>query len=130
MRIRNSRVGLRLACAFGVLVLMLIAIACVGLCGANGQQHAQEEIVKEDAVSNDLLQLKFHLADANGSEVAYALAAVRGDLNAVDDTAGSRQEFLRDVQTFRDARDVFAAHTLDASKSVLRDEIDASFEQF
>ena len=130
MRIKDSRVGLRLAAAFGVLVVMLVAIAGLGVWGADRQQQAQEQIIHADLVTNDLLQLKFDLADANGSEIAYALEAVADGAGVVDDTAGSRQEFLVDVQTVRTARDAFARHTLSSANLALLADVDASFEQF
>src|SRR5258708_31784317 len=96
-RIRDIRVGVRLGVAFGLLALLLVAIVGVGLWTTSTQRDAEVRVVRANDVTRDLLQMKFHIADSNGSETAYSFDAVRGTPGATDDTVGNRKAFLTDV---------------------------------
>jgi methyl-accepting chemotaxis protein len=129
-RIRDIRVGVRLGVAFGILTLLIFAVAAVGVWSASKQQDAQDRIVRAGVVTRDVLEMKFDAADFNGSETAYALDVVRGTPGATDDTVGNRQQFLLDAQVFRTAHDEFLTRELDSTDSALDDALFNGFEQF
>jgi methyl-accepting chemotaxis protein len=129
-RIRNVRVGVRLAVAFGLLTLLLVAVVGVGVWGTATQRDAEQDVVRANDITRDVLQMKFRTGDFNGSETAYAFDAERGTPGAVDDTVGNRREFLLDVQAFRDARDTFDRNALTAAESEQAQAISADFDEF
>ena len=90
----NARVGARLAVAFGVVGLLLVAMVAVALWGFNEQSKAQAQIITDLAHTKDAMQVKYRSADFNGWQTAYALDAVLGTANATNDDVGTRLEFL------------------------------------
>jgi methyl-accepting chemotaxis protein len=129
-RIRNARVGIRLAAAFGLIAVLLIGIVGVAVAGDSAQKTAQDRIVRSAAVTNDLLQMKFLTADFVTSETAYAFDVVRGVADADSDTVGSRQQFLADVQLFRAADQQFETHSLSAAEAKLEAAFRDDFDRF
>jgi methyl-accepting chemotaxis protein len=129
-RIRNARVGIRLAAAFGLIAVLLIGIVGVAVAGDSAQKTAQDRIIRSAAVTNDLLQMKFLTADFVTSETAYAFDVVRGVVDADSDTVGSRQQFLADVQLFRDADHQFETHSLSAAEAKLEATFRNDFDRF
>src|SRR5262245_21368188 len=101
-RIRDVRVGVRLAVSLGLIAALLTVIVGVGLSTASKQRGAQDRIVRATDVRRDLFQMKVSAAAANSSQVAYALAASRGEAGATNDDVGHRKQFLADIQAFRD----------------------------
>jgi methyl-accepting chemotaxis protein len=128
--IRDTRVGVRLAVAFGLLVALLMTVVGVGLWGGSSQSAAKNRVVQANDVTRDLLQMKFDTADFNGSETAYALDVARGAPGATDDTVGNRKAFLTDVQTFRDAQTAFGRHRLSSQEGALLDAFRADVDKF
>jgi methyl-accepting chemotaxis protein len=129
-RFGDSRVGVRLAMAFGLLIVLLAAVVGVGVWGTSTQRDALARVVRANDVTRDTLRMTFHIGDFNGSETAYAFDAVRGTPGAVDDTVGNRHEFLIDVQAFRDARDALARDRMTADEIQLADAVSAGADQF
>ena len=129
-RIKDMRVGVRLAGAFGLIALLLIVVVGVGVSGASKQRRAQDRIIEAAEVRRDLLQMKFQIADLNGAQNAYALAIVRGELGATNDEVGARQKFLANVEIFRKSHQAFEAHNLTGREKELEDAFHASFEDF
>ena len=129
-RIKDMRVGVRLAGAFGLIALLLMVVVGIGVSGASKQRRAQDRIVKAAEVRRDLLQMKFQVADFNGAQTAYALAIVRGEAGATNDEVGARKQFLLDVELFRKSHEAFAAHNLTGREAELEDSFHKSFEQF
>ena len=97
----NARVGVRLAVAFGLVGLLLVAMGAVAFWGFNEQGKTQDRIVEDLSDTHDAMQVKYRSADVNGLQLAYALDALLGT-EGVDDDAGARQEFLASVESFRD----------------------------
>jgi methyl-accepting chemotaxis protein len=97
--VRDSRVGLRLGAAFGLVALLLAAIAAVGLWG-NSSQRSSEKALGHDIDSLQAVsQLKYLAADFNGWQTAYGFDAVRTGL-PIDDSKGSRKRFLTSAHDF------------------------------
>jgi methyl-accepting chemotaxis protein len=128
--IRDTRVGVRLAVAFGLIAVLLIVVVGVGVSAASKQRSAQDSIVEAAEVRRDLLQLKFQSAAVNGSQTAYALSINRGELGASNDEVGHRQQFLRDVKALDEAHERFEAHQLSERESELEQALDADFMEF
>ena len=129
-RIKDMRVGVRLAGAFGLIALLLMVVVGIGVSGASKQRRAQDRIVKAAEVNRDLFQLKFQGAAVNGAQNAYALAIVRGEIGATNDEVGARQQFLLDVELFRKAHEVFETHNLTGREAELEEAIHDSFNLF
>jgi methyl-accepting chemotaxis protein len=129
-RIKDMRVGVRLAGAFGLIALLLIVVVGIGISGASKQRRAQDRIVAAAEVRRDVLQMKFQVADINGAQNAYALAIFRGELGASNDEVGARQQFLREVEIFRKSHEAFEAHNLSGRESELEESFHSSFETF
>src|SRR4051812_27759564 len=129
-RIRDIRVGVRLALAFGVLILMLMAVVGVGLWVTARQSSAEGEVQRAADVIRDGLELKFRIADVNGSEVGYAFEAARGTPGATDDAVGERQAFLTDAQAYRDAREALLRNRLTAAEADTVQQLSATFDRF
>ena len=127
---KNTRVGVRLALVFGVIIVLLAGIVGVGLWGASSQRSAQDRIVTANDVTRDLLQMKFEAADFNGSETAYVFDAVRGTPGATDDGVGNRKQFLDDVQAFQDTHARFESHPLDATDIALEEKFHDGVAEF
>jgi methyl-accepting chemotaxis protein len=100
-RIKNLRVGTRLALAFGLIALLLVTVIAVGLNGSAAQKRAETHAVDGMRSAHDHMVVKFRAADFNGWLNAYALDAQRGATGAADDTAGSRKRFLDSAAAFR-----------------------------
>ena len=129
-RIKDLRVGVRLAGAFGLIALLLIVVVGIGISGASKQRRAQDRIVEAAEVRRDLLQMKFQVADLNGAQNAYALAIFRGELGASHDEVGARQQFLLDVEIFRKSHEAFEEHNLTGRERELEESFHSSFETF
>lgn len=129
-RIKDTRVGVRLAGGFGLVGLLLIIVVGVGVAGASAQRSAQARIVRAANLRLDLLQMKFHSADFVSAQTAYAFDVIRGVKNATDDTVGNREQFLLDVADFREAHEAFEARQLSAEETALEEAFHDGFALF
>ncbi|MEO8695783.1 MAG: methyl-accepting chemotaxis protein [Acidimicrobiales bacterium] len=128
--IRDIRVGVRLAVAFGLIAVLLAVVVGVGVSGASRQQRAEDRVIRATRISNDFGELKFHAAAVNGSQNAYALAIFRGEAGASNDEVGARKKFLLDVQAYRQADTTFETYNLTGEQAALENAFDADFELF
>ena len=130
IRIRDFRVGVRLAAAFGLIAVLLIVIVGVGVTGASSQRGAQDRIIQATDLRRDVRQMKYFAAVANGSQTAYAHDAARDGASALADSAVNRRQFLDAVQGFEETHESFAADRLTAAESDLAVAFHADFVQF
>jgi methyl-accepting chemotaxis protein len=128
--IRDLRVGVRVAAAFGLIALLLVVVVAVGVSGASTQRGAQDRIIRSTDLRRDVRQMKYFAAVANGSQTAYAHDAAGGDATALDNSADNRKQFLDAVEGFRETHDEFAADRLTATESDLAVGFHADFELF
>ena len=129
-RVRAVRVGVRLASAFGLMGMLLVALAGVCLSGLAAQQRGVAEIRTDTAIRRDALLIKFGSADFNGLENLYAFDIVRGVPAAADDAVGSRKSYLAAVARFRTALDVIARYRLTPDQRSVVQAIGKDFEQY
>ena len=127
--VRDSRVGQRLGAAFGVIALLLVAIAAVGLWG-NASQRSTEKDLDADVTSLQAVsQLKYLAADFNGWQTAYGFDRVRTH-EAIDDNKGSRKRFLESAHAFEAAVTTAQATSVAAEDKSDMDTVRASFDRF
>src|SRR4051794_22961155 len=98
--VRDSRVGLRLGMAFGLMALLLVVVAGVGLWGSSRQESSTKDISHDVSSLQDVSQLKYLAADFNGWQTAYGFDAVRSPGTPIDDAKGSRKRFLDSTRAF------------------------------
>jgi methyl-accepting chemotaxis protein len=122
-------VGIRLALAFGLLVVLIGVIVAVGVTAASNQQRAQAKIIKADDVAHDLTQKKYVAAAMNASQTAYALDVQRGTAGALDDDGGNRRQFLDDTKKMSAADSTLEGHRLGGAEVDLEKAFDADFER-
>jgi len=121
-RIRNIGVGFRLAMAFGLVAVLLVAVIGVALQNSAQETRNRGSIVSATNTGRDVLAAKFSLADLKSSQTAYALEAVSNISGATDDSAGSRAQYLLDAATFNtDLNRVSDDALTAAERSQLRD---------
>ncbi|GIE94519.1 methyl-accepting chemotaxis protein [Paractinoplanes rishiriensis] len=97
------RIGVRLAAAFTVLVVLLLVVMASALVSSAKVEAATLRMERAQRVVELIKDAKFGSADFNGWQTAYAFDAVRGERNAASDDGPSRKAFLDSVQRFRDA---------------------------
>jgi methyl-accepting chemotaxis protein len=129
-RIRNLRVGLRLAIAFGLVGVLLVSLIAMGLQNSSEQDRVRDDIVDASTIGRDVLTAKFLLADLNGSQNAYALEIVTGVDGATDDVGGSREQFLLNAANLGAALATVAEHRLNAVEDSRLRVLRARFGEF
>lgn len=100
-RLGDLRVGTRLAVAFAAIGLLLLAVVTVALRGSSSQIGSERALIADQGAIQEVLQLKFRAADIKGRQTAYALDAVRGAKDALDEATGTRKSYLDSVASFR-----------------------------
>lgn len=100
-RLRDSRIGFRLAAAFAAVGRLLTAVVVVALSGIRSQGADTDELVADQQTIGEVLQVKYRAADFNGWQTAYAFDVVRGQVDALDDGQGNRKLFLDSIDAFR-----------------------------
>ena len=126
--VRDSRVGQRLGAAFGIVTLLLVAVAGVGLWGSSSQESSTKELSDDVHSLQAVSELKYIAADFNGWQTAYGFDAVRAPESPIDDAKGSRKRFLDSAQSFASeleiAQDSSVADEDKKDMEVLRTEFD------
>ncbi len=129
-RLQNLGVGQRLGAAFGLITLLLIAVVGVALNANASQQRTERALLEHQRASAAALQVKFRAADFNGWQTAYAFDAVRKARGALDDTGGTRKEFLDSTAAFRTELAALDTHAELKASRADTELISRSFEQF
>ncbi len=101
--LRRWRVGQRLAGAFGVLVLLLLAVLAVGLRTAGAQDAAADQLQRQERFVAAAGAAKYAAAHVRGRQTAYALDVVRGVPGAAQDASPSRASYLAATREFEQA---------------------------
>lgn len=99
--LRRLSLGRRLACAFAVVLLLLLGVLGVGLDTASAQSRAAAQLANADRLLAAAGQVKFRSADFNGWQTAYAFDVLRGAPDATSDGAPSRAAFLSSAAAFQ-----------------------------
>jgi methyl-accepting chemotaxis protein len=94
--LRNARMGLRLAAAFGAVGLLLVAVVTVALLGLRSEGRSVELLAGDQRTAEAVLQLKFRAADVKARQNGYVLEA--GAAGGGDD---SRRDFLDSLEALR-----------------------------
>ena len=126
-RLRDAQVGTRLAAAFGLFVLLLVVMLGVGLWGSSEQSRAQGIILQHERIAQDVLQVKFRVADVNGYQNAYAFDVNQGVASATDDSVGNRKTFLASAAAFREELQAIEA---DDEERAQVDALGQSFDRY
>jgi methyl-accepting chemotaxis protein len=92
--LRKVKVGTRLAGAFTILVILLIASIGLALSTTSQMKAAQDNIVEHAQLLYDAEEARYHAATLSGEQNAYLLAFLRGDTAALEDTSTNRANFL------------------------------------
>ena len=98
MNIGNMKIGLRLGCAFGVVLLMLVAVATLGLSRMSAIQDSMETVTKANNV-------EANMATTMRASVADRMITLR-DIVLLEDVAGMSKEVDRlraQAQVYADA---------------------------
>ncbi|MEV6850768.1 methyl-accepting chemotaxis protein [Actinoplanes sp. NPDC051411] len=127
--LNRMRLGVRLAAAFSVVVMLLLVVMGVALATSARQQAAADRMERAQQFVVAVKDAKFSAADFNGWQTAYAFDALRGVSDAASDTGSSRKAFLASVQTFR-TRVEAAASTAPSSAQADVQQITAVLDQF
>ncbi|WP_432497776.1 methyl-accepting chemotaxis protein [Kineococcus gypseus] len=101
--LRTLRLGQRLAVAFSVLVLLLLAVLAAGLSASASQGGAAEQLRVQQGFGAAAHKAKYAAADLNGWQTAYAFDAVRGVAGAAQDGTGARKAYLEAAERFEAA---------------------------
>ena len=128
--IQRVRVGARLALAFGILGLLLVAVLGVALWGLGHQSTARDRLLNSRQLTQAAGELKFGAADFYGWQTAYAFDAFRMGPAALEDDAENRRRFLQGAQFFRDELTTLEDADIDAVEAALAAQIREHFEEF
>jgi methyl-accepting chemotaxis protein len=127
---RRTGLLIRLACAFGLLGGLLVAIGVVGLVSNSSQSTATGRVSRMMGLTSDVGRARFRTADFNGWQTAYAYDICRGVAGATADTADSRKAFLASAAAFRGDLAAVKAHELTADQSRAVVEAESAFAEF
>lgn len=119
------RVGPRLAGAFGLLIVLLIAVVGIGLVNVGAAADVQDRLIASIHLTRDAQETKFHAADLNGSQTQYVLEESRGLPN--DE---SRAAFLEAADEFEQHLDTLDASGLPVDQQADLQQMRSSFEEF
>ena len=128
--IQRTRVGARLALAFGVLGLLLAIVVSVALWGFARQSAARERIVEDQQLTEAAGELKFGAADFNGWQTAYAFDVFRSGPSAVEDDAENRRRFLTSTEFFSEQLASLRAGDIDEIEEGLASRLAVHFEEY
>jgi methyl-accepting chemotaxis protein len=128
--VRDSRVGQRLGAAFGLVALLLVAVAVVGLWGSARQESSAKDLGHDIGALGDVAQLKYLAADFNGWQTAYGFDAVRSPGSPIDDSKGSRKRFLDSAHAFGAELDIAQASSVAAEDKRDIDALRTDFDRF
>ncbi len=92
-------VARRLAVGFGTVAVLLALVSVIAVRSTSSASNGATSIGAHLDVTKALADLKFHAADFNGWQTAYALDAALG--KGLADTDPSREAFLKAVEEFR-----------------------------
>ncbi|WP_344476016.1 methyl-accepting chemotaxis protein, partial [Kineococcus aurantiacus] len=127
--LRRWRLGPRLAAAFSVVVVLLLAVLAAGLSAGASQGAATDRLQAQQRFSAAALTAKYAAADLNGWQTAYAFDAVRAP-GALDDGTGSRGAYLDSAGRFEQALRVLADRSTAAETDDDIAQLGALYEQF
>ena len=128
--IQRAPVGVRLALAFGILGLFLVAVLAVDLWGFEQQSTARNRILASQQLTEAAGELKFGAADFYGWQTAYAFDAFRTGPSAVEDGAENRRRFLASTESFREELARLQGADIDAVEARLAEQLDEHFAAF
>ncbi len=126
-QLRRLRVGGRLALAFGLMTVLLLAVTVVGSVAVRSLDAAQSEIRLYGVERRDAQRIRFYISEAHGAQQEAILAATRGDSSALDDSAPHRVEFAAAVEQVRGYIDGVDEEALSAD---VRDDVGALSSAF
>lgn len=122
--------GTRLAGGFAVLVVLMIVGVVLSLGTLSTMKSAQDDITEHAQLLLDAEEAKFHAATLNGSQNAYVLQAVRGDVTALDDTSANRAVFLKSAADLTAHLDAIAADSLTTEQQADLQAMREGFDRF
>ncbi len=124
------RVGGRLALAFGLMTVLLLAVTVVGSVAVRSLDAAQSEVRLDSAERRDAQRIRFSISDAHSAQSESILEAARGNVSALEASSPQRVEFDSAVQLVRTYIDGIDTQGLPAD---LRDEVvslSSAFDDF
>jgi methyl-accepting chemotaxis protein len=114
LRFRNIKVGTRLAAAFGVVALLVAAVAGLAVSVASAQQTAARHSRADIATTQAIRDLKF-----DATSVAVAENSVAYDYSSAADASGDLQGLSDALKAFADGYQVVASQQLGAGDAKL-----------
>ncbi|MCI2237021.1 methyl-accepting chemotaxis protein, partial [Kineococcus sp. TRM81007] len=122
--LRRVRVGTRLALAFGLVLVLLLATGTAALVGIAEQSRSVEHQRDITDLVRYAEQQRFYAADVSGWQAAYAWDTYRLGLpGAVDPTSDNRAGFLADEEKLRQALAAAPTDLMDATERELETTI-------
>lgn len=128
--LRDAKVGTRLATAFGLIGILLVAGFGVGLWGDMVQTRSADAIETSSDTRRDVMGLKFGASQISGWQRAYALETLGAGNGGVDDSIGARKSFLDSVATFRASYEAVTNDRLTKQERTALELVKTSFDQF
>ena len=127
---RRLSLGQKLYGSFGLVLLLLVAVAGVSYWGSSSQGAAADQLATSVTRTQLAMQLKFRDADFNGWQTAYAFDIVRGLKGATSDSAASRKAFLQSAAAFRKEADALSHARLTSGEQATLNQVMSAFGQF
>ena len=128
--LRRVKVGVRLGVAFGVLLLLLVAITALSVSTVSSLRAAQQDVLSAATLVRDIEEVKFHAADVNGWQTAYVLSAVSGDVGTTTGVAANRTKYEAAVEELVSTLDAVGQLELTASEKSGVDAINSALDKF
>ncbi len=126
--VHSIAIGRRIAIAFGVLVLLLLAVAASGLLGNMRQASANAEVARLQSVHDGVQEMRFRDNGLNGWQ-AYISAAANVGLDA--GTGSDLGDGLAEDMAIADGVMAgLADHTYNAEEQAAFDQLQAAWAEF
>jgi methyl-accepting chemotaxis protein len=129
-RVRNLRIGARLAIAFTFMAVLLGLTAAVGQYGVAAERSAASAVAESGRLTFDAMQAKFRTADFAGWQTGYSFDILRGVPDASHDDVFQRKEFLASTAAFREDLAHIRSHRLTTSQAAQVAAAEEAFNQF
>ncbi|GAA3147174.1 hypothetical protein GCM10010466_42730 [Planomonospora alba] len=129
--VRRFRLRTRLFAAFGVLCVLLAAMAAVGVQQADNQREVTQRVGQMQVLTREVMELKFRDADVSGWQVAYAWdVPFIGGAAATADDSPNRKGFLDSAAALEEELEAVHTGYLTPSEKALFEQIRTSFDEF
>jgi methyl-accepting chemotaxis protein len=129
--LRRTRVGARLAVAFGVVLALLVLTGVAAVLGSRAQTRAMDDAQDLAELTAYVAEQKYYDADVSGWQAAYAWDTYRlGPVAAVDPSSANRAGFLADKDALLAALDAAPTQLMTADERAVNDAITAKWHDY